>query len=166
VTVTLRPIAEGDLGRLAAWRNDPRVHRFFFSDGPIDPARQGEWLDSVRRDESRRFFAIEADGDFAGTISLDRIDARNRSGELGNMLVDPGRQARGLGREAVARLLDLAFSGVCLERVELRVFADNEVAIRLYEACGFRREGVERGAVLRDGRRRDVLRMAILSGER
>ena len=166
MTVSLRPIAEGDLDRLAAWRNDPRVHPFFFFDGLVDPARQGEWLDSIRRDETRRFFAIEAAGDFAGTISLDRIDARNRSGELGNMLVDPDRQARGLGREAVGRLLDIAFSGSRLERVELRVFADNEVAIRLYEACGFRREGVERGAVLREGRRRDVLRMAILSGER
>lgn len=164
--MSLRPIAEGDLDRLAAWRNDPRVHPYFFFDGLVDPARQGEWLDSVRRDVSRRFFAIEADGDFAGTISLDRIDARNRSGELGNMLVDPGRQAKGHGREAVGQLLALAFGALGLERVELRVFADNEVAIRLYEACGFRREGVERGAVLRDGRRRDVLRMAFLAGDR
>lgn len=164
--MSLRPIAEGDLGRLAAWRNDPRVHPYFFFDGLVDPTRQGEWLDSVRRDVSRRFFAIEADGDFAGTISLDRIDARNRSGELGNMLVDPDRQARGLGREAVDQLLALAFGALGLERVELRVFADNEVAIRLYETRGFRREGVERGAVLRDGRRRDVLRMALLAGDR
>lgn len=164
--MSLRPIAEGDLGRLAAWRNDPRVHPYFFFDGLVDATRQGDWLDSVRRDVSRRFFAIEADGDFAGTISLDRIDARNRSGELGNMLVDPDRQARGLGREAVDQLLALAFGALGLERVELRVFADNEVAIRLYETRGFRREGVERGAVLRDGRRRDVLRMALLAGDR
>lgn len=166
MNVRLRPVDEGDLERLAAWRNDPRIHAFFFSGGPVDPARQGEWLASVRRDETRRFFAIEADGDFAGTICLDRVDARHRSAELGNMLVDPDRQGRGLGREAVGQLLDLAFSGSGLERVELRVFADNEAAIRLYEACGFRREGIERQAVLRDGRRRDVLRMAILRGER
>ena len=166
MTVTLRPIAEGDLGRLAAWRNDPRVHPFFFYEGRIDPAKQREWLDSVRRDGSRRFFAIEADGHFAGTISLERIDPRNRSGEMGNMLVDPDRQGKGLGREAIGQLLALAFGALGLERVELRVFADNAIAIRLYEYCGFRREGVERGAILREGRRRDVLRMGLLGEER
>ncbi len=166
MNVTLRPLAESDLERLAAWRNDPRVHPFFFFDGRIDPERQGAWLTSVQRDETRRFFAVEADGVFAGTLSLDRIDPRHRSGELGNVLVDPDLQGSGIGRRAVETLLDLAFGSVGLDRVELRVFVDNDAAIRLYEACGFSREGIERGAVVRDGRRRDVLRMAILKGDR
>lgn len=164
--VSLRPLAEGDLGRLAAWRNDPRVHPFFFFDGRIDPGQQRAWLDSVRRDGSRRFFAVEADGVFAGTVSLDRIDPRHRSGEMGNVLVDPDRHGTGIGRRAVELLLAVAFESAGLERVELRVLTDNAAAIRLYEACGFRPEGVERGAVVRDGRRRDVLRMAILKGDR
>lgn len=166
MNVSLRPLAEVDLGRLAAWRNDPRVHPFFFFDGRIDPEKQGAWLASVQRDDSRRFFAVEADGDFAGTLSLDRIDPRHRSGELGNVLVDPDRRGAGIARRAVEALLSLAFDAFGLDRVELRVFPDNEPAVRLYEACGFRREGIERGAVVRDGRRRDVLRMAILRGDR
>ena len=164
--VSLRPLAEGDLERLATWRNDARIHPFFFFDGQVDSEKQSAWLAAVRRDEARRFFAIEADGCFAGTISLDRINPRHRSGELGNMLVDPDRHGMGLGRRAVEELLDLAFDSTGLERVELRVFTANDAAIRLYERCGFRREGVERGAVLREGRRRDVLRMAVLKGER
>lgn len=166
MSVRLRPVAEGDLERLAAWRNDPRVHPFFFFDGFVDPAKQPEWLAAVRRDGSRRFFAVEAEGGFVGTVSLDRIDPRHRSAEMGNVLVDPDRRGRGVGRAAVAALLDLAFDVLGLERVELRVFSDNEPAIRLYEACGFRREGVERGSVLREGRRRDVLRMAMLKSDR
>jgi diamine N-acetyltransferase len=164
--VTLRPLSEDDLATLAAWRNDSRVHPHFFSGDRIDPARQKAWLDSVRRDGSRRFFAVEADGRFTGTVSLDRIEPRNRSGELGNVLIDPDRQGEGLGRGAVEQLLDRAFSVEGLDRVELRVFTDNERAIRFYESCGFRREGVERGAVLKQGARRDVLRMGILKGER
>ncbi len=160
--VTLRPLREDDLAQLAAWRNDPRVHPHFFSDARVDPARQAEWLASVRADPARRFFAVEADGAFAGTISLERLDPRNKSGELGNMLIDPDRQGRGLGRAAVERLLEHAFGEAGLERVELRVFAENAAAIRLYEACGFRGEGIERGAVFKEGRRRDVLRMGVL----
>lgn len=164
--ITLRPISEADLEDLAAWRNDPRVHPLFFTDARIDPAGQKAWLAAVRRDSARRFFAVEAGGALAGTICLDRIDPRNRTGELGNMLIDPDRQGEGIGRRAVEKLLDHAFGAVELERVELRVFADNERAIALYESCGFRREGIERAAVLRGGRRRDVLRMARLKGDR
>jgi diamine N-acetyltransferase len=163
--VSLRPLEARDLERLARWRNDPRVHPFFFSNERINPEGQANWFEAVRRDPSRRFFVVESGGEPAGAISLDRIDRRNKAAELGNMLIDPERRRGGLGRLAVLRLLELAFSQEGLERIELRVFPDNQAAVALYEGCGFRREGIERAAVLKDGRRRDVLRMGILKEE-
>ena len=163
--MSLRALEASDLETLAGWRNDPRVRPHFFTDRDIDPAGQGAWLASVRADGTRRFFAVDAGGTLAGTISLDGIDRDRRSAEVGNVLIDPERQGRGLGLAAVRRVIEIGFGTEGLERLELRVFSDNRRAIALYERCGFRSEGVERGAVLKDGRRRDVLRMGILRSD-
>jgi len=50
-------------------------------------------------------------------------------------------------------------------RVELEVLAGNERAIRCYEACGFRHEGVRRGAELYPDGWKDFILMGILQAE-
>ena len=69
------------------------------------------------------------------------------------------------GTEAIGLLLQYAFSQMNLNRVYLRVCADNERAVRCYEKCGFREEGRFREHVYLDGQYRDVLQMAILQRE-
>ena len=52
-----------------------------------------------------------------------------------------------------------------LNRVYLRVYAENERAVRCYRACGFREEGRLREHVYFDGHYGDVLEMAVLRRE-
>jgi putative acetyltransferase len=49
-----------------------------------------------------------------------------------------------------------------IRRLELNVYTDNSVAIRLYEKFGFRREGVFVGYAYREGAYVDSLAMARL----
>jgi RimJ/RimL family protein N-acetyltransferase len=51
----------------------------------------------------------------------------------------------------------------CLRRVTLTVFEYNPRAIRSYEKVGFCHEGRVRGALLREGKRWDILYMGILN---
>ena len=72
----------------------------------------------------------------------------------------PDYRGRGIGR----RMLDDALSwawGSGFERLELSVFSDNYVAIRLYLSAGFVEEGVRRRARKLDGRYYDLTQMAI-----
>jgi RimJ/RimL family protein N-acetyltransferase len=58
-----------------------------------------------------------------------------------------------------------AFEELNLHRLSLGVFAYNPRARRAYEKAGFVVEGRERGAILRDGQRADVIIMGILREE-
>jgi ribosomal protein S18 acetylase RimI-like enzyme len=67
---------------------------------------------------------------------------------------------RGLGRKLIEECLALARASN-LEKVELVVYSDNLVAIRLYESVGFTHEGRRRNARKLDGGYQDVLLMAL-----
>ena len=99
-------------------------------------------------------------------IGLDHIDHRNQRAEYGRMLIaEPQQRRHGYARDATGTLLHYAFTNLNLNRVYLRVYADNAEALGLYERCGFEREGVEREAVYMGGRFRDLVLMSILRRE-
>jgi RimJ/RimL family protein N-acetyltransferase len=72
---------------------------------------------------------------------------------------------RGLGTEATEMMLEHAFERLGLHRVGLSVFSYNLRAIRAYEKAGFRIEGRQREAILRDGRYWDEIQMGVLVDE-
>jgi ribosomal protein S18 acetylase RimI-like enzyme len=79
--------------------------------------------------------------------------------EVKGLAVDPAFQRRGIGRlllDASAR--EASARGA--RRLTLRVLAPNTRAQALYEACGFRVEGVLREEFLLDGRYVDDILMA------
>ena len=76
------------------------------------------------------------------------------------------RPGQGLGTAFLSLVLDEAFGPMGAERFHLDCFADNARAQRAYEKLGFTRDGVLRQAYrLADGRRSDLIMMAILKSE-
>jgi ribosomal protein S18 acetylase RimI-like enzyme len=80
-------------------------------------------------------------------------------GVLGMGVVREWRR-RGLGRQLIQQCLELA-RATPLEKIELNVYSDNPVAIRLYESEGFVQEGCRRRARKLDGTYQDVLIMGL-----
>ncbi len=71
-------------------------------------------------------------------------------------------RSNGIGRALLEAFIDWVRKHPSLERIELHVHSDNESAIKLYESCGFKREGVRKGAVkYEDGRIIDDIIMAL-----
>ncbi len=87
-------------------------------------------------------------------------EARAHVGILGIGLV-PDARGKGLG----AKLMEAAIAKAWakgLTRIELAVRADNLRAKALYERMGFQVEGLQRRAMLVDGRYHDAIAMALL----
>ena len=165
--VVLGPLADEDSEILFQWINDRDLVLHNAPFRPVDAASHRDWYDAVRARHDVAIFAIRRASDHAliGTCQLHSIDPVHRSAELQIRIGDQAECGRGYGTEAVRMLLQHAFRDLGLNRVSLRVFANNDRAVRAYAKAGFTREGVLREAAYIDGRFVDVLAMAILSRE-
>ena len=64
---------------------------------------------------------------------------------------------------AAKLMIQLGFEELELHRLFLRVYAENERAIRSYEKSGFRKEALLREDVYIDGEYKDIVLMGILN---
>ena len=129
-----------------------------------------KWFESsTQRPQETRPLVIEVrEGDgwqMVGNCSFIDLDWVARSAEFGIMIGDKTVWNQGYGTETVLLLLRHGFNTLNLNRIGLKVFEDNERAIRAYEKAGFVREGRMRQAVYRQGRYKDVLFMSVLREE-
>lgn len=82
---------------------------------------------------------------------------------LWGMYVAPVARNRGVARRLVTEALKHAFAMNGVRQVNLGVNAQNEPAIALYEAAGFKRFGLERGCMIVDGTLQDELHMVCVN---
>ncbi|MER8185469.1 GNAT family protein [Kitasatospora sp. NPDC094015] len=172
-----KPTIDGRLVRLAPlaprhaealWRStlDPEVRRLTGTRREFTLESIRTWCAERAGCPDRLDLAVEdpADGTFLGDLALNDLDPDSESAGF-RIALTAGHPGRGLGTEATVLLLRYAFEEVRLHRVELEVFAHNPRAVRAYEKAGFVHEGRSRQALLWDGERHDVLRMAALRTE-
>jgi RimJ/RimL family protein N-acetyltransferase len=100
-----------------------------------------------------------------GFVAIHTIEWNNQAGLLSIGIGEPGYRGHGYGADALQLALRYAFDELNLHRVGLDVISNNAQAIRAYERVGFKHEGVQREAVLRDGQRHGRIIMGILREE-
>ena len=155
--MVLRPLAEDDEVELLRIRATPEVMHSW------DVPEEGfPWDDS----ESTRL-TIEVDGRVAGLIQFfEEPDPKYRHAAI-DVFLDPALHGRGIGTDAVARVVRHLIDDRGHHRITIDPAADNVAAIRAYEKVGFRPVGVLRRYerdVGGDGWH-DGLLMELLAGE-
>ncbi len=89
--------------------------------------------------------AIVCEGSIAGVVGYHTVDWGSRLTSIGYWLAEE-HQGRGTMTEAVRTLTDHALSVWGLNRVEIRVAAENHQSRAIPERLGFREEGTLRAA--------------------
>jgi RimJ/RimL family protein N-acetyltransferase len=163
----LRPLEREDAPRLVPWFNDAEVIRWTLRYRPMSLADEEQFIERLRGSEHDVLFGIAARGSDAliGVTGLHAIDARNRSATMGIAIGDRSAWGQRHGTEATVLLVGYAFDTLNLNRVSLEVVVDNERAAHIYKRVGFKKEGVLRQSMFRDGRYRDMLLMSMLREE-
>ncbi|MCA2012494.1 GNAT family N-acetyltransferase [Cereibacter sphaeroides] len=165
--VTLRAPVEADAARHAAYPPSAEFIRLYGGNTADVPAasleRSERWLRELSAQPMARI--IEAGGEAVGHLRLHSLSAADRKARLAIGLFGEELVGRGIGRQAILLALDEAFGEIGLHRVDLRVLAFNERAIRCYRACGFVHEGTEREAAFLDGEWHDDWIMGVLARE-
>ncbi|MCP4542145.1 MAG: GNAT family N-acetyltransferase [Chloroflexi bacterium] len=167
--VRLRSIERDDLPRFVAWFNDPDIRRHLLMYLPMSLAQEERWFENMLGRLERQtdvLLAIETiDGVHIGNVGLHSIDWKNRNAEFAIAIGEKSHWGQGYGTDATRTILNLAFGGMNLHRVYLRVDTDNPRGIRCYEKVGFQREGIMRHVGFRKGVYHDQYLMSILESE-
>ena len=144
--VLLRPFRRSDVaGRFALGRSPEIVRSFGGDPHGVEPYTEKDAKAWVERNLAHPLcWAVEVDGRLLGEVRLDGVDLHDGRARLATGIYDVTQLGKGLGREVIKLVLPHAFGTMRLHRVDLRVLAFNERAIRCYRACGFVEEGRER----------------------
>lgn len=165
--VHLRPARAEDMAARIALGRTPELAALAGEPGPNSTI--------ITQDEAQAWFdrlviypnawVIDVAGQMVGEARLDNLNPHDLRAHMGVSIYHLRYLGQGIGTAAVRALLEKAFGPLGLHRVALRVLPDNLRAIRCYERCGFRREGIEReSARVGDGWADDLI-MAILEHE-
>ena len=167
--VRLTALRKHDVATIVRWEEDTTFLRLLDS-GPARPRTEetiSAWLDEVDKATNELMFAIRLidDEDLIGTVGFDGIEWSNQAAGFAIGLGDRSNWGKGYGAEATQLALVFAFNELGLHRLQLTVFSYNHRAIALYEKCGFKREGVFREYIRRDGQRYDMYLYGLLRQE-
>ncbi len=157
-SLVLRPLVKEDEAELLRIHSTPEVALWW------DLPEEGfPWSDEP---ESTRF-AIVLDGAPAGMIQFSEEPGPKYRHATIDLFLDPAIHDRGVGTEAVRRVVRHLIEERGHHRITIDPSIGNAAAIRCYEKVGFRPVGVMRRYERRNGSNewRDGLLMELLAGE-
>jgi RimJ/RimL family protein N-acetyltransferase len=167
MTVLLRRATSADLAFLTALVNHPEVASHLAAVRPAsDQALAAEIERSLAEPEAYGVFVVESDDEPVGTVAFERVNKRSRIAHLGGLAVHPAARGRGCAQAAVGQLVHLLLDDLGFHRVQLEVYGFNERAARLFERCGFTREGVRRRAYWRNDTWNDGILFGLVAEDR
>lgn len=132
-------------------------------DAPMDEANALSWYENLLKHPHS--WIIEWQGRAIGGTFLHHVEVTNRRARFAIGIFDPSCWGKGLGTEATQLVVGYVFDVLHLHRVDLRVLAYNERAIRAYLKAGFVQEGIEREGAWIAGRWESDVYMSILEDE-
>ena len=163
--VVMRPLESGDRDRLLAWRNQPEVARWMYSDHVITTEEHARWFEGALIDPRRRYWVIEADGRPVGLANLYDLSPEHARTAWAYYLADPSTRGQGIGAFVEYWVIEHVFGALNLNKLWCEVLADNEPVWRLHEGFGFRREALFRRHVRKDGAPADVVGLGLLASD-
>jgi RimJ/RimL family protein N-acetyltransferase len=145
IHVRLEPCRDEDIMQLLHWVGSANLMALWAGatfDWPLTAMQLRSYLQAARRPGSRMRIYRVVDDDDAWVGHLDFCpSARNDgSAQIGRVIVgDPRMRGRGVGRQMMAQILDVAFGELGLQRVDLHVARANTPGRRCYRGLGFRK---------------------------
>lgn len=121
-------------------------------------------VDSPQK-ENEPVFVIHFNGEFAGLVGFRDTDMINRKTEIGYWLSE-SFQKKGIIIQSVRFLLEFAFVGLDMNRIQIRCAVNNTRSSNIPKKLGFKFEGIEReGELFPNGTFRDLEVYSLLDKE-
>lgn len=140
VNFILQPVINNEdiVAKLANWRE--KFYDAFPSRFQVTLEGTANWLQKqVIENDDRFLFLIKENSNILGHLGFFRFNKEENSCEIDNVVKGVDGYS-GLMTTALREVIEFAFNKLRLSKLSLRVFSDNERAIRLYKNCGFKEQ--------------------------
>lgn len=166
----LRELEKKDIATINKWRNTRELIDYLGAPYRyINLDVEDRWYESYLNNRNNTIrcsiYMEDKKHEILGLVSLTNINRINQSAVFHIMIGEQSNRQKGLGYFATMEILRHAFEDINLQRIELTVLESNIRAIKLYEKVGFKREGIKRKAVYKNGEFLDMIIMSILKDE-
>lgn len=166
--ITLRAIEESDLELLKEMINDPEIENmtggFSF---PVSTLQQKRWFEGLQNNKNELRLIIEANEHGPiGVVMLTDIDWKNRIAQFHSKIATSKEiRGKGYGTKATKALIKYAFEQLNLNLVYSYIIEYNIASQRVHEKCGFKKDGVLRNRIYKNGGYHNLTVWSIQKGE-
>lgn len=157
------PLDEASLPQVLAWRCDPEISRYLFTDIDFDLDRQRRWFARISVDPSCRHWLIRCSGQTVGLAYLSDIDLAHRRCNCGFYIGE--KRFQRFGGLILPGIVNYVFEQLDFHKIYGEVLAGNDNVLKLHELHGYRPVGVWREQVFKYGRWHDVHLFELLRGQ-
>jgi RimJ/RimL family protein N-acetyltransferase len=162
--VFLRAIEEDDAPVLMNLINDPEVESLVFGwSYPVSLSAQKKWISNTSDDSTVRY-AIESEKKTVGVAIISSIDMKNRSANMNIKLLKEAR-GKGIATTAVSLMVKYCFEELNMHCLTANVLEKNTESSKLWMKFGFRKEGLLRDRVYKNGIYQNVIPYSLVKEE-
>ncbi|MGB5500231.1 MAG: GNAT family protein [Maribacter sp.] len=165
--IKLRPLKAADKFQLAQLANNKKIYdnvRDHFP-YPYNEDDAKAFINTTIEEDPKQNFGIEYEGNICGAIGLIlQKDVYRKSAEMGYWIGEP-YWGKGFATKAIELITEYGFDNLNLLRIYAGVFDFNIASMKVLEKNGFKKEGISRDAVLKNGRIRNEHRYYKLKKE-
>ncbi len=156
--IKLRALRLSDAESINECIQDEDISRMFlFTRYPYSEEEIEKFIRKSFEDKINVHFAItNEDNEYIGTISLKNINYVDRNAEYA-IMIRKEFWGKDVAKKATYEILDYGFNTLNLYKIYLNVLSINVRAIKFYEKVGFKREGIFRDHVYKNGKYVDLV---------
>lgn len=158
--VVLRALSMDDVTLLLDLINDPETEAMLGgSSFPVSLEGQEKWIASQigRTDILRSIVSLKGSEEGVGAVILSDIDHKNGVAQVHIKMDKQKGRGKGYGSDALEAVVRYAFEEMRLNCIYAEVLEYNTISQKLFEKCGFHKDGILRSRVFKGGQFVNVL---------
>lgn len=165
--IYLRLMTAEDTENIIKWRNSDVVRKQFIYQKEFTVESHENWIKTmIETGKAVQMMIVLNEGDRAiGSVYVRDIDLEHKKAEYGIFIGETDCLGKGYGTEAAELMIEYAFEFLGIHKLMLRVYAENERAIKSYEKAGFKKEAYLKDDVYVQEKFRDIVLMAVINQE-
>lgn len=168
--VYLRAFESDDLSLLNKWHNDNEINQLTCGNSYfVSSFYDKQWIEEKMLNNNENVYCAICEkqtSKMIGYLSLNHIDYRNSKAVWGGIIIgDKQSRSKGYASNATFLILKYAFEELGLNKITGYWQESHNTSIVLGQMMGFKKEGVLRGDVFKDGNYKNVVIMSILKEE-